>query len=258
MSKFFPDKITPAQRISLESHDGSEGSEWARIFLELAKIGITLGVGYYLSKSLISSILDFDKVDRMTALNYKKSLAKRLNRPEIEQMEFDAHELKFLADIVSPEEISHGFDDIGGMEEELESVQDNVVLPMQLFFHVQNYGELLSPCPTGVLLYGRPGTGKTLIAKAIAKESGATFINVKSSSILDKYLGESDRLVTSLFKLGRKLAPSIIFIDEIETLLQKRGQSPYSGGGMSSLQVNSFLFSPNFSLFVIVLGSILS
>lgn len=143
-----------------------------------------------------------------------------------------------MVDVIGPDEIEVTFESIGGMDDELEEVKDNIVLPFQIAKHYKNY-ENISTCPTGVLLYGAPGTGKSLTAKAIAREAGATFISIKASSILDKYLGESDRLVSALFRLGRKLAPSVIFIDEIETLLKKRNVGEQNSG-LHSMQ-GSFL-----------------
>ena len=115
-------------------------------------------------------------------------------------------------------------------------------MPMKIWKYYKNLDSSFSSCPSGVILYGLPGTGKTLTAKAIANgsvekkllrkiiltfvfvflEAGATFINVKASNLTDKYFGETDKLVTALFKIARKLAPSVVFIDEIETLLKKR------------------------------------
>jgi len=165
----------------------------------------------------------------------KKDLAARLKRPELATMTLTPHEAKIISDVVSADDLQTSFEDIGGMDEELEQVRDNVILPFQMWKYLEGEAGSVSPCPTGVLIYGRPGTGKTLTARAIAKEVNATFISIKASTLLDKWLGESDKLVVALFSLGRKLAPAIIFIDEIDSLLKKRqnsGDSP----GMHSMQ----------------------
>lgn len=87
-----------------------------------------------------------------------------------------------------------------------------------------NYSDLLE-APRGCLFYGAPGTGKTLMAKCIARDSGAAFINLQPSSFENKWLGESQKIVRAVFSLAQKLAPTIIFVDEIDMVLPKRGSS---------------------------------
>jgi len=77
--------------------------------------------------------------------------------------------------------------------------------------------------PAGVLLYGPPGCGKTLLAKAVANESGANFISVKGPELLNKYVGESERAIRELFRRARSSAPCVIFFDEIDSICPKRG-----------------------------------
>jgi len=228
-----PKVDVPLQSNTTNSHD--DEVSWVLFAYDVIKFGVTVGLTYYVTTSTISLLkkaLDPSQSEGMNALNAKKLLAKRLKRPEVETMEFSSYELKLMGDVVGADEIDVSFDDIGGLEHELDEVKDNVVLPIQIYNNMKEYGDLLPPCPTGILLYGAPGTGKTLIAKAIAKEAGATFVSIKASSILDKWFGESDRLVSALFSLGRKLSPSVIFIDEIETVLKKRD-------AMSSHQASS-------------------
>ncbi|KAK8791914.1 hypothetical protein WA158_005291 [Blastocystis sp. Blastoise] len=131
------------------------------------------------------------------------------------------YEYRILQDIVLPSEIDISFKDIGGLEDVKQEIKDMILLPLlrpDIF-----KGKKLLEFPKGILLYGPPGTGKTMIGKAIAKESGATFINVQLSSLLNMYVGESEKITRSIFSLAHKLAPSIIFIDEVDILLGTRG-----------------------------------
>ncbi|KAL3618042.1 hypothetical protein CASFOL_038363 [Castilleja foliolosa] len=131
------------------------------------------------------------------------------------------YEKAFVSSVISPDDIGVKFDDVGALETVKKALDELVILPMKkpgLF----SRGNLSRPC-RGLLLFGPPGTGKTLIAKAVASEAGAHFINVTASSIKDCYHGEGEKLARALFSLARKLAPAVIFIDEIDSLLGARG-----------------------------------
>ncbi|XP_075494500.1 uncharacterized protein LOC142532070 [Primulina tabacum] len=151
------------------------------------------------------------------ALEQKKELAKRLGRPLVFT---NPYEDVVACDVVNPVHIDVKFDSIGGLDAIKQSLYELVILPLrrpELFSH----GKLLCP-EKGVLLYGPPGTGKTMLAKAIAKESGAAFINVRISCLMSKWFGDAQKLVTAVFTLAYKLQPAIIFIDEVDSFLGQR------------------------------------
>ncbi|KAL3570511.1 hypothetical protein D5086_027760, partial [Populus alba] len=123
-------------------------------------------------------------------------------------------------DVINPDHIDVEFGSIGGLEAIKQALYELVILPLrrpELFSH----GKLLGP-QKGVLLYGPPGTGKTMLAKAIARESGAVFINVRISNLMSKWFGDAQKLVAAVFSLAYKLQPAIIFIDEVDSFLGQR------------------------------------
>ena len=128
------------------------------------------------------------------------------------------------SEIIEKPDVS--FKDIGGMKEEILSIQQAIELPLNKPEAFDKMG--LSP-PKGVLLTGPPGTGKTMLAKAIANSTSATFLGLVGSELAQKYIGEGGRLVRELFDLAKEKAPSIIFIDEIDSIGSKRLDSSTSG-----------------------------
>lgn len=144
--------------------------------------------------------------------------AKKLDKQLVEGL--GEHEFKMLANVVHPEEINQGFSDIGGLDNIVDELRETVIFPLT---HASQLGDVpLLQAPKGVLLHGPPGCGKTMLAKALARESGANFINVPLSSLMDKWFGESNKIVAGLFTLAYKLAPCIIFIDEIDSFMRAR------------------------------------
>jgi SpoVK/Ycf46/Vps4 family AAA+-type ATPase len=133
----------------------------------------------------------------------------------------DEFETNFVSAVVAPGEIGVKFDDIGALEHVKKTLNELVILPMrrpELFTR----GNLLRPCK-GILLFGPPGTGKTLLAKALATEAGANFISITGSTLTSKWFGDAEKLTKALFSFASKLAPVIIFVDEVDSLLGARG-----------------------------------
>jgi transitional endoplasmic reticulum ATPase len=111
------------------------------------------------------------------------------------------------------------YEDIGGLKEELQKVREMIELPIK---HPEVFQKLGIDPPKGVLLYGPPGTGKTLIAKAVANEAGASFYSIAGPEIMSKYYGESEQRLREVFENAKENAPSIIFIDELDSIAPKR------------------------------------
>ena len=116
--------------------------------------------------------------------------------------------------------------DVGGLETQIQEIKEAVELPLS---HPELYEDIGIKPPKGVILYGEPGTGKTLLAKAVANATSATFLRVVGSELIQKYLGDGPKLVRELFRVANENSPAIVFIDEIDAVGTKRYDSQ-SGG----------------------------
>ncbi|CEH17958.1 26s proteasome subunit p45 [Ceraceosorus bombacis] len=126
---------------------------------------------------------------------------------------------------------TESYADVGGLEQQIQEIKEAVELPLT---HPELYEEMGVKPPKGVILYGVPGTGKTLLAKAVANQTSATFLRIVGSELIQKYLGDGPKLVRELFRVADEQAPSIVFIDEIDAVGTKRYDS--SSGGEREIQ----------------------
>ena len=126
---------------------------------------------------------------------------------------------------------TESYADIGGLEQQIQEIKEAVELPLA---HPELYEDIGIKPPKGVILYGEPGTGKTLLAKAVANQTSATFLRVVGSELIQKYLGDGPKLVRELFRVADDLSPTIVFIDEIDAVGSKRYDS--TSGGTREIQ----------------------
>ncbi|KFD57886.1 hypothetical protein M513_01119 [Trichuris suis] len=123
------------------------------------------------------------------------------------------------------------YTDVGGLISQIQEIKEAVELPLT---HPELYEDMGIKPPKGVILYGSPGTGKTLLAKAVANQTSATFLRVVGSELIQKYLGDGPKLVRELFRVAEEYAPSIVFIDEVDAIGTKRIES--NSGGEREIQ----------------------
>jgi proteasome regulatory subunit len=121
---------------------------------------------------------------------------------------------------------SVAYGDVGGLDDELREVRETVEAPLE---NPEQFDDVGIEPPSGVLLHGPPGTGKTMMAKAVANHTDATFVKMAGSELVRKFIGEGSRLVRDLFELAEQKEPAIIFIDEIDSIASKRTDSKTSG-----------------------------
>ncbi|XP_074358423.1 uncharacterized protein LOC141697779 [Apium graveolens] len=163
--------------------------------------------------------------------NLKNSLQDVVTENEFEK--------RLLGEVIPPSDIGVTFDDIGALENVKDTLKELVMLPLQrpeLFCK----GQLTKPCK-GILLFGPPGTGKTMLAKAVATEAGANFINISMSSITSKWFGEGEKYVKAVFSLASKISPSVVFVDEVDSMLGRR-ENPGEHEAMRKMK-NEFMMN---------------
>lgn len=182
---------------------------------------------YYMINHLLNDSID-NSVRSKELKKKSSSVLKKIQNtnPDLKDISLNEYEKSLLNCLVTPEDISVSFDDIGGLQHIIEELHEAVILPLtepELFAaHLS-----LVNSPKGVLFYGPPGCGKTMLAKAIAKESGAFFLLIRMLTVMDKWYGESNKIVDAIFSLANKLQPCIIFIDEIDSFLRDRSSADH-------------------------------
>jgi SpoVK/Ycf46/Vps4 family AAA+-type ATPase len=157
------------------------------------------------------------------------------DRPRLRVIANDDTDQTELNRLLSPPQEAIAFNDVGGLDEIKDQIRRKIILPFQKPSLFQRFKKKVGG---GILLYGPPGCGKTLLARATAGECKATFFSVAISDVLDMYIGESERKLHALFEQARQKTPSVLFIDELEALAGKR---EHSREGLTSKLVSQFL-----------------
>ncbi|KAH7337056.1 ATPase [Rhizoctonia solani] len=222
-----------------------------KIAVDVAMFAVSNIALYYAFKYVMSS-LDPQQEKRKAA---KAKSAKVLDRLGVKELELTEYEEIIAAEVIHPNDITTGFEDIGGLDPIISSLRESVIYPLCYPELFASNGGLLG-APKGVLLYGPPGCGKTMLAKALAKESSATFINIAVSVLTNKWYGESNKLVAGLFGLARKMQPAIIFIDEIDSFLGERGRGDHEVTGMMKAEFMTCVFTTSFYFLADVLRAV--
>ncbi|XP_003743323.1 ATPase family AAA domain-containing protein 1 [Galendromus occidentalis] len=198
-------------------------------------ISVTLfGALAFFGGKWILDFLDPTVKQREDAL---KRAQKILSQIGLKNIHLSEHEMAVAAQLVDPKNIPISWDSIAGLDDVVQEIKETVILPIQKR-HLFVGNSLIEP-PKGVLLHGPPGCGKTMIAKATAKEAGARFINLDISMLTDKWYGESQKLAAAVFSLATKIQPCIIFIDEVDSFLRVRDSTDHEATAMMKAQFMS-------------------
>ncbi|XP_026756060.1 outer mitochondrial transmembrane helix translocase isoform X2 [Galleria mellonella] len=218
-----------------------EGSAFTRndVFQMAIRVAFVSAVTYFSIKWLVNQIDPTSKSRKKAEEKAREQLRKAGlgGRHSLSLDKLSDHEMIIASQLVVPDEINVNWKDIAGLDHLIQELRETVILPIQkrdLFADSR-----LTQPPKGVLLHGPPGCGKTLIAKATAKEAHMSFINLDVSLLTDKWYGETQKLAAAVFSLAVKLQPCIVFIDEIESFLRTRTQHDHEATAMMKTQFMS-------------------
>lgn len=188
-----------------------------------SKEAITAKFKEYLDRAeYLKGVIDGKQAAPAATSNGQATKARKGDGGGKEEDEKDKEKLKAsLGSAILTEKPNVKWDDVAGLEGAKDALKEAVILPVKF---PQFFTGKRKPW-SGILLYGPPGTGKSYLAKAVATEADSTFFSVSSSDLVSKWLGESEKLVANLFQMAREAAPSIIFIDEVDSLCSQRGDN---------------------------------
>lgn len=192
------------------------------------------GAATYYSIKWVVEAMDPTYKQKNQAKKRAELLMKKIG---VEGVSLTEYEMNIASQLVDPQTMKVTWRDIAGLDEIVHELQDTVILPFQKR-HLLAGSRLFQP-PKGVLLFGPPGCGKTMIAKATARASGCKFINLQASTLTDMWYGESQKLTAAVFSLAVKIQPCIIFIDEIESFLRNRSSLDHEATAMMKAQFMS-------------------
>lgn len=205
-----------------------------KLLTSVLGLAVTFAVSYYGIRWLVN-VMDPTHSDKQASQKRAEKLMKSIG---VDNVKLTEYELCIASNLIDPLTMVTEWKDIGGLDDTIREIRDSVIMP---FKHHDKFAKsgLIQP-PKGVLLYGPPGCGKTMIAKATAKATGARFINLQISSLVDKWYGESQKRAEAVFSLAHKLQPTIIFIDEIDSFLRSRMSTDHEATSMIKTQFMSF------------------
>ncbi|CAK9810480.1 Outer mitochondrial transmembrane helix translocase [Anthophora plagiata] len=217
------------------------GYSRSEVFVLVARVTFIAAFGFFSMKWLMNQLDPTNNAKKKAKKKAREQLRKLAKTDNllwsVDMDQLTDYEMMIANHIVDPKDIRVSWGNIAGLQHVIQELQETVILPIQkkeLFKDSQ-----LTQAPKGVLLHGPPGCGKTMIAKATAKETKTCFINLDVSILTDKWYGESQKLTAAVFSLAVKLQPCIIFIDEIDSFLRARNSQDHEATAMMKAQFMS-------------------
>lgn len=210
-----------------------EGGELTRgeVLSLLVRLAFATAASYITVKVLVSA-MDPTAKQKKEAKRKAEEVMRRLGIKG--RIPLTEHELMIASQLVEPCDLNTSWRDVAGLDGTIREIRETLILPIQQQSR-RPTSRLIHP-PKGVLLHGPPGCGKTLLARAVAKEAGARFINLDVASLTDKWYGESQKLSSAVFSLAAKIQPCIVFVDEIDSFLRVRATGDHEATAMMKAQ----------------------